>query len=87
MFLTLAKGKEDLKTLLLKDKKKNSKKSVDILNLGRRLRGPVKRALDLSTPSTEGDNQTKEGDNSPVTDEDEDDFSEEQYPLANDKYK
>ena len=51
MFLAMAKGQEDLKTLLLKDKKKKSKKSVGVRNLGRRLRGPVKRALDLSTSS------------------------------------
>ena len=56
MFLDMAKGQEDLKTLLLTDKKKKSKKSVGVLNLGRRLRGPVKRALDLSTPSNEGNN-------------------------------
>ena len=63
MFLDMAKGQEDLKTLLLTDKKKKSKKSVGVLNLERRLKGPVKRTLDLSTLSTEGDNQTKEGDN------------------------
>ena len=57
MFLTLAKGQEDLKTLLLKYKKK--KKSVDILNLGRRFKRPTEQALGFVTPSTEGDNQTK----------------------------
>ena len=34
MFLSLAKGQEDLKTLILKEKKK--KKKVGILNMGRR---------------------------------------------------
>ena len=63
----MAKGQEDLKTLLLKDKKKNSKKSVGILNLRRRPRGPVKRALDLSTPSNIGDSH--EEDNSLEIDE------------------
>ena len=54
MFLALAKGQEDLK-ILLKDKKKNSKKSVGVLNLGRRLKEPLKGALDLPTPSNTGD--------------------------------
>ena len=76
MFLVIAKGQEDLETLLLKDKKKKSKKSVGVLNLGRRLRGPVNRALDLSTPSNYGNNH--EEDNSLEIDEDEADYSEEQ---------
>ena len=85
IFLAMAKGQEDLKTLLLKDKKKKSKKSVGILNLRRRPKGPVKGALDLSTPSNDGDNH--EEDNNLGTDEDEADYSEEQYPPADDKYK
>ena len=56
MLLTLAKGQEDLKTLLLKDKKKNTKKSVGVLSLGRRFKGPTERALEFATPSTERDN-------------------------------
>ena len=85
MFLALAKGREDLKTLIIKQKTKNPKKQAGILNMGRRLRGPVKRALDLTTPSNEGDNH--EDDNNPGTDEDEADYSKEQYPPADDKYK
>ena len=48
--------------------------------MGRRFRGPVKRALDFTTPSNEGDNQEekpKEEDNNPGTDEEEADYSEE----------
>ena len=46
-----------------------------------------------TTPSNEGDNQeednkkVKEEDNSPGFDEEEVDYSEEQYPSADDKYK
>ena len=36
MFLTLEKVQEDLKTLLIKEKKKKAKKSIGVLNLGRR---------------------------------------------------
>ena len=53
--------------------------------MGRWLRGPVKGALDLSNPSNKGDNH--EEDNNPGTDEDKADYSEEQYPPADNKYK
>ena len=85
MFLAMAKGQEDLKTLLLKDKRKKSKKLVGILNSRRRPGGPVKRALDLSNPSNTGDS-LEENHNLEI-DEVEVDYSEEQYPPADDKYK
>ena len=90
MFLALAKGQEDLKALILKDKKKKTKKPVGVLNMGRRLRGPAKRALEFATPSNEGDNQeekTQEEDHSPGSVEEEADYAEEQYPPVDDKYK
>ena len=74
MFLDMAKGKEDLKALLLKDKKKKSKKLIGVLDLRRRPGGPVKRALEFATLSNERDNQeekTKEGDHSLGSDEEE----------------
>ena len=75
MFLAMAKWQEDLETLLLKDKKKKTKKSIGVLNLGRRPRGPVKGALDLSTPSNMGD--SLEEDYNLEIDEVEADYSEE----------
>ena len=81
----MAKGQEDLKALLLKDKKKKPKNPVGVMNLGRRLKGPAKRALDLSTPSNMGNSH--EEDNSLGIDEVEFDYSEEQYSPADDKYK
>ena len=43
MFLNLAKGQEELKELVVNGKKKKkTKKPIDILNMGRRFRGPVK---------------------------------------------
>ena len=57
MLLALAKGKEDLKALMIKNKKKKTKKPVGALNMGRRFRGPAKKALEFATPSNEGDNQ------------------------------
>ena len=57
MFLALEKGQEDLKTLLIKEKKKKAKKSTDVLNLGRRFQGPARWTLDFATSSGERDNQ------------------------------
>ena len=72
MFINLAKGQEDLKTLILKEKKKK-KKAADIMNIGRRFRGPLKRQVDLTSLSKEGENQEEEKDPSPaVSDNDTD---------------
>ena len=57
MFVALAKGKEDLKALILKDRKKKTKKTVGVLNLGRRFKGPLKQPVDLTSSSKEGENQ------------------------------
>ena len=55
MFMALAQGQEELKALVIKEKKKKkAKKLVGILKMGTRLRRPVKGALDLSTPSNKG---------------------------------
>ena len=66
MFLTLAKGHEDLKTLLTEEKNKKTKKSTCVLNLERRFLGPSRRTLDFATSSGEKDNQ--EGKDKGVTD-------------------
>ena len=42
MFVALAKGKEDLKALILKDRKKKTKNITGVLNLGRRFKRPLK---------------------------------------------
>ena len=73
MFITLEKGQDDLKALILKEKKKK-KKSIGILNMGRRFGGPLKQSVDLTSSSNEGENQerkTREQDPSPeVSDND-----------------
>ena len=56
MIMALAKGQEELKALIIKEKTKKAKKPVGVLNLGRRFRGSVKRAIDFTTTSNEGDN-------------------------------
>ena len=46
MLLTLAKGQEELKTLLVEEKKK---KIIGVLNMGRRFQGQERRTLDFAT--------------------------------------
>ena len=90
MLLALTKGQEELKTLLAKEKKKKAKKLPGIVIMERRFKGQARRTLDFAISSGEGDNQedrTKEVNNNPASEEEEElDYSEEQYPLDN-KYK
>ena len=60
MFLSLAKGQEELKALIAKEKKK-TKKPIRILNMGRKFRGPVKWAQDIDIPLDEDDEQDEDG--------------------------
>ena len=90
MFLTLAKGQEDLKTLLIEEKKKKAKKTTGVLNMGRRFQGQARQTLDFATSSSEKDNQEVKGKEAVVqleSEDEEEDYSEEQYPPADDKYK
>ena len=40
MFLSLAKGQEELKALITKERKEKTKKPSGILNMGKRIKGP-----------------------------------------------
>ena len=51
MIMTLTKGKEELKALIVKEKTKKPKKPTGVVNLGRSIRGPVRRASELATSS------------------------------------
>ena len=75
MFMALTQGQEELKSLVIKEKKKKAKKAVGILNIRRRHRGPIKQPLYLTTPLNEGDNHEEV--NNPEADEEEVDYSEE----------
>ena len=61
MFMSLAKGQEDLKTLILKEKKKKKKK-VRIMNMGRRFGERLRQPVDLTSSSKDGENQEREKD-------------------------
>ena len=98
MILNLAKGQEELKALITKEKKKKTKKSAGILNMGRRFRGPVKQVQELEV-TADKDDETDEDDKSVNTegksnhgfdkyfDGEEEDYLDEQYPPADEKYK
>ena len=56
LILNLSKGQEELKALLTK-KKKKARKSIGVINMGRRFRGPVKQAKEIEIPVDSGNNQ------------------------------
>ena len=92
MFITLAKGQEDLKALILKEKKKKKKKKkpAGILNMGGRFGGPLKQSVDLTSSSKEGENQereTREENPSPEVSDNDTYYNNEQYPPTEDRYK
>ena len=75
LFMNLAKGQQDLKALILKERKKKAKKPVYVVSVGRRR--PANRALDFATPSKGWDNQeeeTREEDSSSKESDDESDY-------------
>ena len=93
LLMTLAKGQEDLKALLEKDKEKEKKKNkrVGLATMGRRFENQARRFLDFPSTSDEGVGKGK-GDAAPSEseaeeEEEEEDYSEQQYPPADDKYK
>ena len=85
MFISLAKGQEDLKVLILKEKKK--KKAAGILNMGRRFGERLKRKVNLTSSSKERENQEEEKDPSPAVSDNDTDYNDEQYPPVEDRYK
>ena len=92
MLLTLAKGKKELKTLLVEEKKKKTKKITGFLNMGIGFQGQARRTLDFATSSGEKDNKDGKGKEAIVqpdseAGEEEEDYSEEQYPPTDNKYK
>ena len=91
MFLTVARGQEELKTLLIEEKKKKANKKTGVLNLGRRFPGPARRTLNFATSSGEKYNQEGKGreviSQPEYEEEEEEDYSVEQYPSVDNKYK
>ena len=59
LLLTLAKGQEELKTLLEKEKEKNKKKPDGVVIMGRRFEGQARRTLEFPSTSEEGGGKGK----------------------------
>ena len=75
-----------MKTLILKKRKKEKKRTV-LFNTGRRFGNGLQNEVDL-TASSGGKNSPQERRvPSPVVSDNETDYDEEQYPPAEDKYK
>ena len=75
LFMNLAKGQKDLKTLILKEKKK--KKRTILFNTGRRFRNGLQNEIDLATPSGEKDSPQERRAPSPMVSDNETDYDEE----------
>ena len=79
LLLTLAKGQEELKTLLEKEKDKKKKKRAGVATLGRRFEGQARRVLDFPSTSEEGERKGKETavpSDSEAEEEEDEDYSE-----------
>ena len=90
MFLSLDKGQEDLKALILKEKekkKKKKKKKVVLLSMGKRFGDRLKQQADLSFSSKGGEDQEEEKGPSHAVSDNDTYYDEEQYPPAEDRYK
>ena len=78
LLMTLAKGQEELKTLLEKEKEKKKKKPAGVVIMGRRFQGQARRTLDFPTTSDEGERKGK-GMAVPSDSEEEEEEEEENY--------
>ena len=94
LLLTLAKGQEDIKTQLgNKDPVKKKKKRIGVATLGRRFDGEARRVLEFPPTSDEGTSKRdgaavpSESDAEEEEVEEDEDYSDQQYPPADDKYK
>ena len=79
LLLTLAKGQEELKTLLEKEKDKKKKKRAGVATLGRRFEGQARRVLDFLSTSEKGERKGKETavpSDSEAEEEEDEDYSE-----------
>ena len=85
LFMNLAKGQQDLKTLILKEKKK--KKRTVLFNTGHRFGNRLRDEVDLTTSSGGKYSQEERRAPSPMVSDNKTDYDEEQYPPAEDKYK
>ena len=92
--MTLAKGQEDLKALLEKNKEKK-KKRPGVATFGRRFESNARKVLEFPSTSDEGAGKGKgttmpfesEVEGEEEEEEEDEDYSEQQYPPADVKFK
>ena len=75
----MAKGQEELKTLLEKEKEKKKKKRVGVVLMGRRFKGQARQTLEFPSTSKEGERKGKETavpSESEAEEEEDEDYSE-----------
>ena len=84
--LALAKGQQDLKTMILKERKKKKKRTI-MFNTSRRFGNGLQNEVDLTTSSGGKDSPQERRVPSPIVSDNETDYDEEQYPPAEDRYK
>ena len=75
LVMSLAKGQQDLKTLILKERKKKKKRTV-LFNTGRRFGNGLQNEIDLATPSGEKDSPQERRAPSPMVSDNETDYDE-----------
>ena len=85
LILGLAKGQEELKTMLLKKERKKKRRTV-LFNSGRRLGNTLHQEEAVSSVG-KSPSQAEARVPSPVVSDNETDFDEEQYPPEDNKYK
>ena len=95
LLMTLAKGQEDLKALLEKDKDKK-KKRPGVVIMGRRFKSNARKVLEFPSTSDEGvgkgkgtamPSESEVEEEEEEEEEEDEDYSEQQYPPTNDKFK
>ena len=85
LVMSLAQGQQDLKTLILKERKK--KKRIVLFNTRRRSGNGLQNEVELTTSSVGKDSPQERRVPSPVVSDNETNYNDEQYPPTEDKYK
>ena len=83
LVMSLAQGQQELKTLILKKKKKRTV----LFNTGRRFGNALQNEADLATSSVGKDSPQGGRVPSPVVSDNETNYNDEQYPPTEDRYK
>lgn len=85
--MELTKGQAEIRDFLTK-KKKNTTRSIDILNMGQRYKTPVKQVVQEEEVENSKNEETSNRKNTVVvSDYEDEDYMRHQYPEGDEKYK